>query len=158
MAYRQDATNSKLKQTHMELECGLLASSNFKPHEPLLGAETLCTVSDVIPVEGGSGVATVGMSLKMLDSVGCITWRELSKRFSDMKARVAQQRGLLVDETDGCAGEGQGGGSGAMAHKFRQDVSKEPLVSILTLPKLKLLELILRSSFDNPNNNNNTCS
>ena len=91
VAYRQDATNSKLKQVHMELECGVLCSSDVQVQDPLshelMGAQTFCCLSDCIPVEEGTGLATVGMSLKMLESVGCPTWRELAARQSDLRAK-----------------------------------------------------------------------
>ena len=136
VAYRQDATNSKLKQIHMEIECGLLSSSAFSldcqssksSMTDLLGAHTLCCLSDVLPVEEATGIATVGMSLKMMESVGCFTWQELSDRFIEQKAHVADEKSsfLLIDGL----GDGE---SGAVAaeQQLRQDVSRELLGKLL---------------------------
>eukprot|EP00435_Cladocopium_sp_Y103_P013338 s4746_g3.t1 len=91
MAYRQDATNSKLKQCHMELECGTLCGStaNLKVNEISMDwFERTKQISDVMPVEGSSGLETVGITLKMLSSLGCPTWEEMKER----KLELAKER------------------------------------------------------------------
>ena len=87
MAFRQDATNSKLKQCHMELETGILSGNTSQ-----LQANDICWdafdisrfISDVIPVAESDGLATVGMTLKMLQSLGCTTWQELKIRKEEL--------------------------------------------------------------------------
>ena len=82
MACRQDATNSKLKQCHLELECGALfgSTAELKPEEfsiELFDIRKL--ISDVIPVDGSTALETVGMTLKVLTSLGCLTWEDCAK-------------------------------------------------------------------------------
>ena len=94
IAFRQDATSSKLKQCHMEVECGVmhLAKTGAGDHDrdadliqsSLSGLELTKYISDVIPVQEGTALATVGMSLKMLESLGCPTWRELNRKREDV--------------------------------------------------------------------------
>ena len=126
VAYRQDATNSKLKQVHMEVECGVLGSGDYELEkgcsQELLGARTMCCLSDVIPVEEGTGMATVGMSLKMLQSVGCPTWPELATRLSEQKARVAEESAYNT-----LHGLGAAAGNAA---EFEQNVAQQLLAAI----------------------------
>ena len=91
LAMRQDATNSKLKQCHLELETGVLQGNTAA-----LTSDDLCSmdsfsfsksISDVIPVAESDAVATVGMTLKMLESLGCVTWRELKQRKDELASR-----------------------------------------------------------------------
>lgn len=97
VACRQDATNSKLKQMHMEVECGIwtLDSTDASLDSPAaleeLGLGSLDTIkclSDVIPVEESTALATVGMSLKMLESLSCPTWRDLQKRKAELAEKL----------------------------------------------------------------------
>ena len=98
IACRQDATNSKLKQCHLELECGVMSFSKPPSSDPSMesmsqnnaldSCDIVKYISDVIPVDQSTGAATVGMTLKMLESLGCITWRELMLR----KNKIAEQR------------------------------------------------------------------
>ena len=109
IAFRQDATSSKLKQCHMEVECGVmrLAKTGAGDREQdadmiqssLSGLEITKYISDVIPVQEGTALATVGMSLKMLESLGCPTWRELSQKREDVVQR------LLEGQADSLAGK-----------------------------------------------------
>ena len=83
IAFRQDATNSKYKQCHMEVECGVMHVAGTSTRETgehqcdvdrsLAGLDLVKYISDVITVQEGTALATVGMSLKMLESLGCPT-------------------------------------------------------------------------------------
>ena len=99
VAFRQDATNSKLKQCHMELECGIIVvgepSDAGVAHDiesNLQGLQTVKYLSDVIPVQEGSGLATVGMTLKMLESLGCPTWREFKTRQQSLAQKLLDEQ------------------------------------------------------------------
>ena len=101
VAFRQDAANSKLKQCHMELECGVLAVDPEASHDAfsLDGIEFVKHISDVITVQEGHSLATVGMTLKMMDSLGCPTWRELNER------REAIAQNLIRDQAAALVGQ-----------------------------------------------------
>ena len=111
----------------MEIEAGMLSASNFPEGSGskssvahLLGAQTLRCLSDVIPVEEATAIATVAMSLKMMESVGCFTWSELSRKFCEQKSKVAEEKSLdlLVDGLDDAA---------AAERQLHEDVCRELL-------------------------------
>jgi len=94
MAYRQDATNSKLKQCHLELECGTLfgSTAELKPEEfSIEWFDIRKLISDVIPVEGSTALETVGMTLKMLTSLGCLTWEDCKDRKTQIAKTLIQE-------------------------------------------------------------------
>ena len=101
VAFRQDATNSKLKQCHLELECGVTGVPDSADSDCDLPLEQACFIkyiSDVIPVQEATSLATVGMTLKMLESLGCPTWRELAERKESLTEK------LMVQQADSLAG------------------------------------------------------
>lgn len=98
VSYRQDATNSAVWQRSklqaLELEAGYIYISALKDEDlqldgdddgPAMGLPEFTRIkrlADVIPVDNGTGKATVAMTEKMLQSLGCPTWRTF-KKFSD---------------------------------------------------------------------------
>ena len=94
MAYRQDATNSKLKQCHLELECGTLfgSTAELTPHDfSIEWFDIRKLISDVIPVDGSTALETVGMTLKMLNSLGCLTWEACKDRKTQIAKNLIQE-------------------------------------------------------------------
>ncbi len=106
MAFRQDATNSKLKQCHMELETGILSGNTSELQANDISWDSFEIsrfISDVIPVAESDGLATVGMTLKMLQSLGCTTWQELKIRKEELAKREVASASALASKSPNTA-------------------------------------------------------
>lgn len=81
IGYRQDATNSAIwnrcKLMGLEMDASYIHGLDMEDYEDIDSEDFAYNkrLADVLPVHDETGIGTVMMSQKMLDSLGCPTWK-----------------------------------------------------------------------------------
>ena len=81
IGYRQDATNSAIwnrcKLMGLEMDASYIHGLEMEDFEDIDSEDFACNkrLADILPVHDETGIGTVMMTQKMLDSLGCPTWK-----------------------------------------------------------------------------------
>ena len=90
-AYRQDATNGRVKHCALELESAYISNVSAEEGQVLQWGHftKIKRLSDLVPVGDETGPGCVGITIRSLASLGCPCWRKLT----GMQSKEAQLPG-----------------------------------------------------------------